>query len=70
MRKNSILDVDVNLASLLLTLNRFHTWMRRIQVVVKWIEIDDVLPSLVPFVQFKKREKQPWKSITFGKFAG
>ena len=44
--------------------------MRRIQVVVKWIEIDDVLPSLVPFVQFKKREKQPWKSITFGKFAG
>ena len=33
--------------------------MRRIQVVVKWIEIDDVLPSLVAFVQFKKREKQP-----------
>ena len=42
--------------------------MRRVQVVVKWIEIVDVLPSLVSFVQFKKREKQPWKSITFGKF--
>ena len=27
------------------------------------------LRDLVPFVQFKKREKQPWKSVTF-KVAG
>ena len=24
----------------------------------------DALPDLVPFVQFEKREKQPWKSVT------
>ena len=25
----------------------------------------DVLHDLVPFVQFKKREKHTWKSVTF-----
>ena len=25
---------------------------------------------LVPFVQFKKREKYPWRSATFSKVAG
>ena len=25
----------------------------------------DALRDLVPFVQFKKREKHPWKSVTF-----
>ena len=29
----------------------------------------DVLSDLVPFVLFKKREKHPWKSITFSKVA-
>ena len=28
------------------------------------------LRDLVPFVQFKKREKHPWKSVTFSKVAG
>ena len=23
--------------------------------------------NLVPFVQFKKREKQPWRNVTFSK---
>ena len=27
----------------------------------------DALRSLVPFVQFKKREKHPWRSLTFSK---
>ena len=27
----------------------------------------DALRDLVPFVQFKKREKHPWRSITFSK---
>ena len=27
----------------------------------------DALRDLVPFVQFKKREKHPWRSVTFGK---
>ena len=30
----------------------------------------DVSPDLVPFVQFKKREKHPWRSVTFSKVAG
>ena len=30
----------------------------------------DVLLDLVPFVQFKKREKHPWRNVTFSKVAG
>ena len=30
----------------------------------------DVLRYLVPFVQFKQREKHSWRSVTFGKDAG
>ena len=30
----------------------------------------DVLHDLVPFVQFKKRENHPWRSVTFSKGAG
>ena len=30
----------------------------------------DVLRDLVPFAQFKKREKHPWRSVTFNKVAG
>ena len=29
----------------------------------------DALHDLVPFAQFKKREKHPWKSVLFGKLA-
>ena len=29
--------------------------------------ICDALRDLVPFVQFKKREKHPWKSVNFSK---
>ena len=32
--------------------------------------ICDVLHDLVPFAQLKKREKHPWRSITFSKVAG
>ena len=28
------------------------------------------LRDLVPFVQFKKREKHPWRSVNFSKVAG
>ena len=31
--------------------------------------ICDVLRDLVSFVQFKKHEKQPWKSVTSSKVA-
>ena len=30
----------------------------------------DALRDLAPFVQFKKREKTPWKSVSFSKVAG
>ena len=30
----------------------------------------DALSDLVPFVQFKKREKHPWRSVTLSKIAG
>ena len=29
-----------------------------------------VLRDLVPFVQFQKREKRPWRNVTFRKVAG
>ena len=32
--------------------------------------ICDALRDLVPFVQFKKREKHPWRSVNFSKDAG
>ena len=32
--------------------------------------IGDALRDLVPFVQFKKREKHPWRRLPFGKVAG
>ena len=32
--------------------------------------ICDALCDLVPFVQFKKREKHPWRSVNFSKVAG
>ena len=33
-------------------------------------EICDTLRDLIPFLQFKKREKHPWRSVTFSKVAG
>ena len=27
--------------------------------------VRDVLRDLIPFAQFKKREKKPWRSVTF-----
>ena len=39
--------------------------------VQRTINLDnDVLCNLAPFVQFEKREKHPWKSVTFSKVAG
>ena len=32
--------------------------------------ICDVLRDLVPFAQFKKCEKHPWRGVTFSKVAG
>ena len=34
------------------------------------LDICGALRDLVPFVQFKKREKHPWRSVSFSKVAG
>ena len=36
----------------------------------KVLSVCDGLRFLVPFVQFKNREKHPWSSVTFSKVAG
>ena len=33
------------------------------------LEKCDALRDMVPFVQFKKREKHPWRSVIFSKVA-
>ena len=38
------------------------------RIVMKFI--CDALCDFVVFVQFKKREKQPWRSVNFSKVAG
>ena len=41
------------------------------RVVFAWtMHKYDALRDLVPFVQFKKREKHPWRSVTFSEVAG
>ena len=37
---------------------------------LNWFHICDALRDLEPFVQFKKREKHPWRSATFSKVVG
>ena len=55
--KRSILDVAAALDPPL-----------NILVVIQYANIIcDVLRDLVPIIQFKKREKHPWKSVTFSK---
>ena len=38
--------------------------------LMKPFPICDILRDLVTFVQFKKREKHPWRTVTFSKVAG
>ena len=42
-------------------------WYKMGSLVLLLLSIFDVLRDLVPFVQFKKRKKHPWRSITFNK---
>ena len=37
---------------------------------LNWFHICDALRDLEPFVHFKKREKNPWRSATFSKVVG
>ena len=42
----------------------------RLRFHINELQICSALRELVPFVQFKKREKHPWKSVNFSKIAG
>ena len=45
-----------------------YTWQT---VQTKWMNsLCGALRDLVPFVQLKKREKHPWRSVNFSKVAG
>ena len=45
--------------------------MAKLCIVKSFINsICDALRDLVSFAQFKKREKHPWRSVNFSKFAG
>ena len=35
-----------------------------------FVNICDALRDLVPFVQYQKREKHPWRKVNFSKVAG
>ena len=48
--------------------NIFVYWLD-IQVKLQFL-ICDALRDLVPFVQFKKHEKHPWRGVNFSKVAG
>ena len=37
---------------------------------VVYLRIYDALRHVLPFVQSKKREEHPWRSVTFSKVAG
>ena len=53
-----------------------HLWTNALQYILQvfktlktlfFISICDALRDLVPFVQFKKRKKHPWRSVFLGK---
>ena len=49
-------------------LSSFYLYEKKL-FSIRLIICDD-LHDLIPFVQFKKREKHPWWSVTFSKVAG
>ena len=57
-------------------MNFAHLWKPNMKQKIKkfhWEKswnISGALRDLVPFVQFKKREKHPWRSVNFSKVAG
>ena len=40
-----------------------------LNVLMKRFTICDALRDLVPLAKFKKREKHPWRSVTFSKLS-
>ena len=53
------------------TQNEANTFLleNKKMILLNWLKCG-TLRDLVPFVQFKKREKHPWRSVNFSKVAG
>ena len=49
---------------------KLRTTVTEICSTMKQYNICDVLCDLVPFAQFKKSEKHPWRGVVFSKVAG
>ena len=72
-RPSSETDVSKFLLDATLDYSVFLAWNQYINEVIKLIAtqwssyayICDALRNLVPFLQFKQREKHPWSSVTF-----
>ena len=62
-----IISYSINMQTCDVTMN-ITTWAGVNSL--EWKIIYDALGDLIPFVQFKKREKRPWRSVTFSKIAG
>ena len=45
-------------------------WSVKVKVRVRSLQKCGALRDLVAFVQFKKREKYPWRSVNFSKVVG
>ena len=65
----SVLDHFVGLALKGLTTFSRHTYVN-IHMTPRTSLMYDALHDLVAFVQFKEREKHPWRSVNFSKVAG
>ena len=61
--------LTVNLKSTLWIVPYLKNFLSRLTIFI-FKNVCDALRDLVPFVQFKKREKHPWRSVTFSKVAG
>ena len=48
----------------------FLTKGQDFRIIVRALQIRDALRDLVPFIQFKKREKHPGRSVNFSKVIG
>ena len=65
---SSARQVNMRVSSLVGSLDYFYAFLRG--SFERLNSICDALHDLVPFVQFKKHEKHPWRSVTFSKVAG
>ena len=65
-----ILQVLLNSVSLITQTGNCSNYQKWARNGEKLSSICDALRDLVAFIQFKKREKHPWRSVKFSNVAG